>query len=71
MGLKDESYCSIRSQILALDPLPPLERILNITKQEKNHKKVMIARDNRSEAATTFAVKESPMVDVTPKLLIT
>ena len=31
MGLNDDLYSTIRSQILALDPLPPLDKIVNIT----------------------------------------
>ena len=31
MELNDESYSTIRSQILALDPLPSLDKIFNIT----------------------------------------
>jgi len=30
MGLSDETYGQIRSQILALDPLPQLERMFNM-----------------------------------------
>jgi len=43
MGLNDELYSMIRSQILALDPLPPLEETFNMIQLEENHKKVMIA----------------------------
>jgi len=58
MGLNDDLYSTIRSQILALDPLPPLDNIFNITQQEENHKRIMIARDNRGETGMAFAVKE-------------
>jgi len=58
MGLNDELYGPIRRQILALDPLPPLEKIFNITQQEENHKRVMVARDNRGEVGVAFAAKE-------------
>jgi len=36
MGLNDELYATIRSQILALDPLPPLDKIFNTTQQEES-----------------------------------
>jgi len=43
MGLNDDSYSTIRSQIFALDPLPPLDKIFNLTQQEENHRRVMTA----------------------------
>jgi len=57
MGLNDELYSTIRSQILALDLLPPLDKIYSITQQEENHKTVMIAQDNRSETGVAFAAR--------------
>ena len=38
MGLDDDSFSTIRSQILALDFLPPLEKIFNLVQQEENHR---------------------------------
>ena len=58
MGLNDDLYSTIRNQILALDLLPPLDRIFNMTQQEESHKKVMIARDNGAESGVVFARKE-------------
>ena len=51
MGRNDDSYATIRSQILALDPLPSLDRM---TQQEETHRKDMMARDNRNETAAAF-----------------
>jgi len=34
LGLNDDLYSTLRSQILALDPLPLLDQIFNMTKQE-------------------------------------
>ena len=48
--MNGELYSTLRSQILMLDPLPPLDKIFNMTQQEENHKKIMIARDNQNEA---------------------
>lgn len=56
MGLNDDLYSTARSQILALDPLPPLDKIF-ITQQEENHRRVMITRDNRGETGMAFAAK--------------
>lgn len=35
MGLKDETFATIPSQVLALDPLPSLDTILNIINKKK------------------------------------
>ena len=43
MGLNDDSYAIVRTQILALDSLPPLDKIFNMTQQEEAHKQVMVA----------------------------
>jgi len=43
LGLNDDLYSTLRSQILALDPLPLLDQIFNMTKQEENYKKIMMA----------------------------
>jgi len=34
MGLDDEAYSNVRSQILTLDPLPALDKIFNMVQQE-------------------------------------
>jgi len=43
MGLDDDAYSNIWSQILALDPLPLIDRIYSMVQQKENHKKVMVA----------------------------
>jgi len=48
MGLDDERYSTIRSQILAMDP-PSMERIFNMVSQEENHKTAMASRETRTE----------------------
>ena len=37
MGLNDEEFSQIRSQILAQELLPNLDRIFNMVMQEENH----------------------------------
>ena len=59
MGLNDEVYLSIRSQLLALEPLLSLDKIFNMISQEKAYKNIMIARDDRQGATTAFAVKHT------------
>jgi len=58
MGLNDDLYSTLRSQILALDPLPLLYRIFNMTQREESHKKVMIARDSRTDSSIIFVAKD-------------
>jgi len=58
MGLNDNLYSTLQSQILALDLLPLLDKIFNMTQQEENHKKVMMTQNTQSEIATTFAGQE-------------
>jgi len=38
MGSDDESYATIRSQILVLDPLPTLDKLFTMTKLEETYK---------------------------------
>ena len=58
MGLNDEVFSTIRSQILALDPLPTLDVIFNMVSQEENHKRVKLERDKRSENMVALAARE-------------
>jgi len=56
LGLNDDLYSHIRGQILAIEPLPSLEKIFNIITQEEQHKRLMVRRDDRSESAVAYAV---------------
>ena len=58
MGLDDDCFSTVRSQILAFDPLPSLDKIFNMVQQEENHKRVMVARDSRHETTVTFAMTQ-------------
>jgi len=58
MGLNDEMYSNIRGQILAIEPLPSLDKIFNMVHQEENHKNLMMDRDERVEGVAMFAVFE-------------
>ena len=62
MGLEDETYATIRSQVLALDHLPSLDRIFNMIQQEENYKRMMLRRDNRTETTMAFALRDRPSV---------
>jgi len=58
MGLDDDLYSNVRSQILALKPLPSLDKIFSMIQPEENHKLVIRERDQRNEAAAAFAVTQ-------------
>ena len=57
LGLNDEIHTSMRSQMLAQEPLPFLDKIFNMVSQEENHKNLMIGREDKGENAAAFSVK--------------
>jgi len=65
MGLDDDSFGHIRSQILALEPLPSLDGIFNLVQQEENHKNLMVNRDDIGDSVAAFAVSYGAKVQTT------
>ena len=63
MGLDDEAFSMIRSQILALDLLASPDRIFNMTQPKENHKKIMMARDHKGKAVTFATRAQLAMVE--------
>ena len=59
MGLNDDQFSHIRSK-----PLPNLDKILNMVKQEDSHKWIMIQRESKSETAFAFAVNTFKMIQI-------
>jgi len=57
MGLDDDFYSTIRSQILALEPLPSIDKVFNIVQQEENHRHLMRGRGDRDGTMAAFFVK--------------
>jgi len=55
MGLDDEPYSTVRSQILAMESLPSIEKIFNIVQQEENHRIATANLDTRPENMAVFA----------------
>jgi len=55
MGLDDDRYSTIRSQILAMDPLPSIEKIFNMVQQEENHRSAMSNREAQPKTMAAFA----------------
>jgi len=64
MGLNDGKYSNLRGKILAMVPLPTLEKIFNIVRQEEHHKNVMNDREEKPESAVAFAVRQSAKIDM-------
>jgi len=64
LGLDDDLYSQIRGQILAMEPLPSLQKIFNILTQEEQHKKLTIGRDDQMEAAIAYTVSHSSKLRV-------
>jgi len=52
----DDLYANIMGRILALDYVPPPDKIFNMDQQEENHKRMMRNRKSRDNVATAFAV---------------
>jgi hypothetical protein len=56
MGLDDDMYGTLRSNIIAQDPLPSLNRVYALAVQEERHKTMTKGREARNEAVA-FAVR--------------
>jgi len=55
LRLNDDLYSHIRGQILAIEPLPSLEKIFNIVSQEEQHKRLIIGYGDHFEMAVAYA----------------
>ena len=55
MGLDDAPFSTVRSQILAMERLPSIEKIFNMVQQEENHRSIMVNREARPENMAAFA----------------
>ncbi|KAK8913871.1 hypothetical protein KSP39_PZI023600 [Platanthera zijinensis] len=58
MGLDDDLYGTLRSNILAQDPLPPLNRAYALVVQEERHKTMTKSRDTRNQGMA-FAMRDA------------
>ena len=63
MGLDEDSFSTIRSQILALDPLSSPDKIFNMVQQEENHKRMMTSRDREHYGVAAFDVTQPNKAD--------
>ena len=67
MGLNDEAFSTVRSQILALDTLPRIDKVFNLVQQEEAHKGVMLNREGPTihDGAAAFAVSHARLANET------
>ena len=56
MGLDDEKYGTLRGHILAMNPLPDLDPIYNLVRQEEHHERYMIDRESKSKVTAALAI---------------
>jgi len=56
MGLNDDKFSHMRSQLLAQESLPQLDKIFNVVMQEENRKRVMVEHNNIMETEAAFAI---------------
>ncbi|VFR00855.1 unnamed protein product [Cuscuta campestris] len=59
LGLDDEQYGGIRSQILGTEPIPDINRAYSLITQEEHHHSIVRARNDRTDAMA-FAVTRPP-----------
>ncbi|VFQ93733.1 unnamed protein product [Cuscuta campestris] len=59
LGLDDEQYGSVRSQILGTEPVPDISRVYALVAREERHRSIVRARDDRTDAMA-FAVGRPP-----------
>lgn len=59
MGLSNDEFSNIRSQILAQELQPHLDTIFNMVMHDENHKKVMTQQDGKTKNMIVFAVNMS------------
>ncbi|VFR00236.1 unnamed protein product [Cuscuta campestris] len=63
LGLDDEQFGHIRSQIIATEPVPDIHRAYALVVQEERHKNIVRGRDDRTDAVA-FAMQRpsAPLV---------
>lgn len=66
MGLDNDLYGNIRTNIIAQDPLPSLNRAYALVIQEERHKNMSRGKKGRSEAVS-FAVQRAPNSTTKPR----
>ncbi|RAL37503.1 hypothetical protein DM860_000197 [Cuscuta australis] len=60
LGLDDEQFGHIRSQIIATKPVPDIHRVYALIVQEERHKSIVRGRDDRTDALTFAMQRPAP-----------
>ncbi|CAM8968584.1 unnamed protein product [Rhodiola kirilowii] len=60
ISLDDVSFGTLRSNLMALDPLPPLNRVYALAIQEEHLKTVVLSRDSSSDTMALAARHHRP-----------
>uniref|UniRef100_A0A803LHS0 Retroviral polymerase SH3-like domain-containing protein n=1 Tax=Chenopodium quinoa TaxID=63459 RepID=A0A803LHS0_CHEQI len=58
LGLDDDLYGALRTQILSMEPFPALNKAFSLATQEERHRSIIRDRDDKSQALS-FAVQAS------------
>ncbi|VFQ96986.1 unnamed protein product [Cuscuta campestris] len=62
LGLDDEQFGHIRSQIITTEPVPDLHRAYALVVQEERHKSIVRSRDDRTDAVAFAMQRPTPRV---------
>ncbi|VFR02828.1 unnamed protein product [Cuscuta campestris] len=60
LGLDDEQFGHIRSQIIATEPVPDIHRAYALIVQEEHHKSIVRGRDDRTDALAFSMQRPAP-----------
>ena len=65
-----DCFAQIRSQLLLMDPLPPINKVFSLISQEEQQRKIGVHANSNSNSADTmaFAVKNENLKRFTEKL---
>ncbi|XP_074298411.1 uncharacterized protein LOC141629285 [Silene latifolia] len=66
LGLNDDKYNTLRTQILSMDPIPTINKAFSLATQEERHKSIVRDRDDKTEAMS-FAVQASSSSSTPPQ----
>ncbi|KAK9714728.1 hypothetical protein RND81_06G115200 [Saponaria officinalis] len=62
MGLDDDQFGTLRSQILSMDHFPTLNKVFSLVTQEERHKSIVRARDDITEAMSFASSSSNPTI---------
>ncbi|XP_074293232.1 uncharacterized protein LOC141620199 [Silene latifolia] len=69
LGLNDDKYNTLRTQILSMDPIPTINKAFSLATQEERHKSIVRDRDDKTEAMS-FIVQRPSSSSAPPHFLL-